>query len=72
MYVCMYVSGWWLDVEEKTTASNDWIGCNFKLFRGHTFSVLEKITIHLNETSLSSKFCLKTFLNHASVDHPSK
>ena len=26
--VCMYASGWWLDIEEKTTASNDWIGSN--------------------------------------------
>ena len=34
---CMHVSAWWLDVEEKTAASNDWIGCNFKPFRGHTF-----------------------------------
>ena len=34
---CMYVSDWWLDVEEKTTASNDCIGCNFKPFRGYKF-----------------------------------
>ena len=33
----MNVSGWWLDVEEKTTASNDSSGSNFKPFRGHTF-----------------------------------
>ena len=31
------LSGWWLDVEEKTTASNNWIGCNFKAFRCHVF-----------------------------------
>ena len=35
--VYMNVSGWWLDVEEKTAASNDLSGCNFKPFRGHTF-----------------------------------
>ena len=34
MYVCMYVPGWGLDVEERTTTSKDWIGCNFKPFRG--------------------------------------
>ena len=36
------VSGLWLDVEEETTASNDWIGCNFKPFRGHTFMTVTK------------------------------
>ena len=48
---CRYVSGWWLDFEGKTTGSNDWIGCNFKPSRGHTFMnlVLEKITILLFE-----------------------
>ena len=35
--VYMNVSGWWLDVEEKTAASNDSSGCNFKPFRAHTF-----------------------------------
>ena len=33
----MYVSGWWLDFEGKTTGSNDWIDCNFKPSRVHTF-----------------------------------
>ena len=27
----------WLDIEEETTASNNWIGCNFKPFTGQTF-----------------------------------
>ena len=35
--VYMNVSGWWLDVEEKTAASNNLSGSNFKPFRGHTF-----------------------------------
>ena len=25
------------DAKEETAASNNWIGCNFTLFRGHTF-----------------------------------
>ena len=30
IYAVKNVSGWWLDVEEEeTTASNDWIDCNF-------------------------------------------
>ena len=35
-------SGLWHDVEEETTASSDWIGCNFKPFRGHTFVAVTK------------------------------
>ena len=31
------VYGLWLDVEEESTVYNDWIGCNFKPFGGHTF-----------------------------------
>ena len=31
------VSGLWLNVEEETSASNDWIGCTFKPFKGHTY-----------------------------------
>ena len=31
-----------LGVEEKTTASYDWIGCNFKPFRGHIFMTVTK------------------------------
>ena len=36
------VSGWYLNVEEETTASNDWIGCNLKPFRDHTFMMATK------------------------------
>ena len=36
------VSGLWLDVEGETTVSNDWIGSNFKPFRGHTFMIATK------------------------------
>ena len=36
------VSGLWLDVEGETTISNDWIGSNFKPFRGHTFMTATK------------------------------
>ena len=36
------VFGWWLDVEEETTASNDCIGRNFKPFRGYTFMMVTK------------------------------
>ena len=32
----------WLDVGEQTTASNDWIYCSFKLFRGQIFMVFMK------------------------------
>ena len=32
----------WLDVEEETTASDDSIGCSFKLIRGHTFMTATK------------------------------
>ena len=71
----MYVSGWCLDVDEKISASNDWIGCNFKLFRGLTFMnfvFYKKLqSTCLNDTS-KSKFCLKTFLSHTSVDCHSK
>ena len=35
------VSSLWLDSEE-TTASNDWIGCNFIPFMGHTFLTATK------------------------------
>ena len=36
------VSGLWLDVEGETTVSNDWIGSNFKPFRGHKFMIATK------------------------------
>ena len=36
------VSDLWLDVEEETAASNDWIDCKFKSFRGHTFITTTK------------------------------
>ena len=36
------ISGWLLDNEEETTASNDCFGCNFKPFRGHTFMTTTK------------------------------
>ena len=29
-----------LDVEEETTAANNWVGCNFKPFRDHIFLTL--------------------------------
>ena len=32
----------WLDVEEETTISNDWIGCNFEPFKYHTFMTARK------------------------------
>ena len=37
MYVCMYVSGRWPNVEGKPATANDWITCNFKPLRSHTF-----------------------------------
>ena len=36
------VSGLWFDVEEETATSNDWISCNFKPFRSHTFMTTTK------------------------------
>ena len=33
----------WLVVEEETTASNNWNGCNFKPFMGHTFVMFTKM-----------------------------
>ena len=42
-YLCSQnVSGWYLNVEEETTASNDWIGCNLKPFRDRTFMMATK------------------------------
>ena len=42
-YLCSQnVSGWYLNVEEETIASNDWIGCNLKPFRDHTFMMATK------------------------------
>ena len=35
--VCMYVSGRWPNVEGKPATANDWITCNFKPLRSHTF-----------------------------------
>ena len=32
----------WLDVKEQTTASNNWIDCNFKPFKGHKFMTSTK------------------------------
>ena len=32
----------WIDVEEETATSNNWIGCNFKPFRGQTFMTITK------------------------------
>ena len=32
----------WLEVKEETIASNNWVGCNFKPFRGHTFMTSTK------------------------------
>ena len=42
IYLLVVCSLWqseciWLDVEEETSASSNWIGCNFKPFRGQTF-----------------------------------
>ena len=36
------IFGLWLDVEEETIASNDWIGCNLNSFRSHTFMTVTK------------------------------
>ena len=36
------VSDVWVDVEEETTASNDWIGCNVKPFRIYSFMTATK------------------------------
>ena len=32
------VFGLLIDVEQETVVANDWIGCNFKPFRGYTLT----------------------------------
>ena len=50
------ISGLWLDVEEETAASNDWIGCNFKPIKGHTFMTATKNDQFCEPPPLSAKF----------------
>ena len=42
VYASQNVSGLCLVVEKETTTSNNWTGCNYKVFRSHTFMTATK------------------------------
>ena len=66
LYVCMYVSGRWPNVEGKPATANDWITCNFKPLRSHTF------VNFLFQKKLSSCCLNETIVQIESIDRQSK
>ena len=66
LYVCMCVSGRWLNVEGKPATANDWITCNFKPLRSHTF------VNFLFQKNLSSCCLNETIVQIENIDRQSK